>query len=157
MPPYPKSDFLSHFFTKVRKTDSCWLWLAGKDWDGYGIYWVHKRSVRAHRWIYEQLKEAVPAHLVIDHLCKTPACVNPDHMRVVTNGENVLCGESFSAKNKKKTYCKRGHKLSDDNIFTVPSHPESRRCRTCHEAQWREWRRKYGYFKGPDEFALITS
>jgi hypothetical protein len=43
----------------------------------------------AHRVYWERANGPVPDGLEIDHLCYTPACVNPAHMETVTHGENL--------------------------------------------------------------------
>jgi hypothetical protein len=48
--------------------------------------------VYTHRYAYEQAKGPIPAGMVIDHLCRNRACCNPDHLEVVTRGENVKRG-----------------------------------------------------------------
>ena len=121
---------LERFWAKVRKTDTCWEWTAQRNW-GYGRFALtHRKMVRAHRFSYELHKGPIPQGLVIDHLCRNKACVNPDHLELVTNRENVLRGVGTSAVNAKKTHCKRGHHLSGDNLYVNPR-DGSRHCRSC--------------------------
>lgn len=76
------------FFKKVRKTESCWLWIGGKTTSGYGEFQVEKKTRYVHRWVYEFFKEKIPKDLHIDHLCNVRNCVNPDHLEAVTIQEN---------------------------------------------------------------------
>lgn len=81
------------FWAKVHKTDSCWLWTATDDGHGYGHFQAgtnrhNARSVKAHRWAYEDLVGPIPEGMVLDHLCHVPRCVNPDHLRVVSQRVN---------------------------------------------------------------------
>lgn len=144
------------FWSKVDKTDDCWIWTAGKNHYGYGSYRliVNGRSFAAqsHRLSYEDAVGPIPDGMVIDHLCRTPACVNPAHMEVVSRGENVLRGESSSAKHARgencgrcascvnaiKTHCVRGHLLDGDNLYVANS--GMRVCRAC--AQERRSKRR---------------
>ena len=48
----------------------------------------------AHRYYYEKLRGPIPEGMQIDHLCRLPACVNPDHLEVVTPTQNVRRGRS---------------------------------------------------------------
>lgn len=66
----------------------CWVCLLWKDKDGYGRIWHKGRNTPAHRVAWEKANGPIPEGLVIDHLCRNPSCVNPDHMEVVTAAEN---------------------------------------------------------------------
>jgi hypothetical protein len=82
------SDRDANFWAKVDKTETCWLW-TGAMLNGYGKFWAGK-TVFAHRWSYERFIGPIPKGLHLDHLCRVPACVRPDHLEAVTNRENVL-------------------------------------------------------------------
>jgi hypothetical protein len=139
---------LQRFWSKIVKTPYCWLWIGSLDKDGYpGWFWLsgNKRTGyirrRAHRFAYELFKGPIPTGLVIDHLCLTPACVNPDHLEAVTVHENTMrSGIAGAAVNFRKTECKRGHPLSGENLW-INSNGE-RICRICKHAIWHRWHRK---------------
>lgn len=67
----------------------CWNWQGATDHAGYGADWWKGRYYRAHRSVYEQHKGPIPIGLVLDHLCRNPRCVNPDHLEPVTDETNV--------------------------------------------------------------------
>lgn len=69
----------------------CWVWLGSHD-RGYGHFGVDGGYVRAHRWAWEALVGPIPPGLVLDHLCRNPSCVNPDHLEPVTRAENTRRG-----------------------------------------------------------------
>lgn len=122
------------FWSKVEKTESCWIWTGSKP-NGYGQFYLEGKNRPAHRVSYELLRGAIPNGLVLDHLCQTPACVNPDHLEPVTHQENIRRGprERYGA-NRYKTHCSRGHLLSGDNVLLQGSR---RRCRECRLARER--------------------
>ena len=76
----------------------CWLWTGVVDRKGYGQFRVGsqadstRRLVKAHRWAYEHLVGPIPEGRQIDHLCRVPWCVNPEHLEPVTNRENTVRG-----------------------------------------------------------------
>lgn len=73
---------LDRFWTKVvkRGPDDCWLWLAGKDKDGYGKFWYEGKTIRAHRFSYELCYGLIPEEYGCFHDCDFPSCVNPHHL-----------------------------------------------------------------------------
>lgn len=135
-----KTDPEKRFWSKVEKTDTCWLWKAGKDPFGYGAHWFNGKKVNAHRYSYQICVGEVPSGLVLDHLCRVPACVNPKHLEPVTQKENVLRGVGITAINAKKTHCKNGHDISPGNYYYRDGF---RKCKTCVK-KWSSDYEKYG-------------
>lgn len=69
----------------------CWIWRDGRH-DTYGGIGVEGTYVAAHRYIYERERGPIPDSLFLDHLCRNPGCVNPDHLDPVTNAVNCRRG-----------------------------------------------------------------
>lgn len=65
--------------------------------------------VQAYRFAYEHFVGPIPEGLELDHLCRNPGCVNPEHLEPVTHGENTR--RMIDAVFKTPT-CKRGHDRS---------------------------------------------
>lgn len=107
----------------------CWLWLGAMDGHGYGHLYVGGRYLSAHRVGYELQNGQIPVGMVIDHLCRTPACVNPDHLDAVTQSENLLRSPLMGAHNAARTHCKRGHEFNAENTRFRPN--GHRTCITC--------------------------
>lgn len=123
--------------------NGCWLWTgatAGRDDDhAYGRIWSglrsengHPLAIQAHRAVYELAVGPIADGLQIDHLCRNPRCVNPDHLEPVTYEENQRRGNSPMAQQARQTHCKRGHPLDDENTYHWKG---TRRCRRCNADQ----------------------
>jgi HNH endonuclease len=125
----------------VTVAEGCWLWTGCLSTAGYAKIGKGSRGegwIGAHRVVYEALVGPIPDGLVIDHLCRNRACVNPAHMEVVTQCENTLRGESPMAQQKRRTHCPEGHAYTPDN--TVVDKQGKRRCRTCKVVYLRNYR-----------------
>lgn len=87
--------FIARFHTKYQIADGCWLWRAGKFAKGYGMVNLGRDACGtqhtdyAHRVAYVIAKGDIPEGMVVRHSCDTPACVNPDHLKLGTQGDNV--------------------------------------------------------------------
>lgn len=128
------------FWAKVDRggPGDCWLWVAGRNTDGYGRFKVGGRHVKAHRWAYESLVGPIPEGLEIDHLCRNPPCVNPAHMEPVVHRENLLRGDTLPAVQVARTHCPQGHPYAGDNLRV--SSDGRRVCRACHRRRMAERR-----------------
>lgn len=115
------------FWSKVRQTDSCWLW-TGATSDGYGRFAHEGRTDVAHRLAWRALVGPIPDGLHIDHLCRVRRCVNPEHLEPVTCRENVLRGIGPSAEHAVKTHCPAGHEYTPENTYRYRN---MRMCRAC--------------------------
>ena len=101
----------------------CWLW-KGHTVKGYGRVWDGVGQRLAHRVTYTLAKGPIPADLVIDHMCRTPQCVNPKHLQAITVKQN--CDGV-----KKKTHCIHGHEFTEASTYVAPG-TGKRSCQTCH-------------------------
>ena len=120
---------------KVVVSDSgCWLWTGSKTHNGYASAKVEGDRVRVHRYAYERAFGPIPVGLVVDHLCFTRECINPDHLEVVTQAENLRRSrERYGL----RVTCSHGHPY--DSVNTRYESDGRRTCRICD----RDRRRAY--------------
>ena len=114
----------------------CWLWTGGKNQYGYGRFYVAAGQPQAvaHRAVYELHRGPVPAGLVLDHLCRVPACVNPDHLEPVSHAENLRRGATKGgALYTPPTHCPHGHEYDESNTYwrRGAAGNMTRDCRAC--------------------------
>ena len=133
----------------VYQGDPCWTWTGFRDRDGYGRmtvwksryqpYLPHTKNYLAHKLVYQLFVEPIPSPLVTDHLCRNRACVNPNHLEIITVKENTLRSpDAPAAVNARKTHCPLGHPYNSDHLSTSPSVVNKRRvCRTCYN-KWQQ-------------------
>ena len=117
--------------------ESCWEWMGAASGLGHGRINRGGKSVAPYRMMYELKVGPIPDGLVIDHLCRNPRCLNPDHMEPVTSGENVLRGVGPSAMAARQERCCRGHEYTPENVVWLYD-GRARGCRECR----RMWSRR---------------
>ena len=119
----------------------CWLWCASLNEHGYGRVRYEGRSWRAHRAIYQIITGTLPP--LLDHRCRQRCCVNPVHLRPITNAENIRLGLSGSvngARQRAKTECPHGHLYANENLIITKE--GERLCRRCTLAKHSRYRAK---------------
>jgi hypothetical protein len=140
----PVENPIPRFLSKVECLENgCWQWTAATYRGGYGAFGVGSElQGYAHRWSYVFFVGNIPERHVLDHLCRNPGCVNPDHLEAVPQRVNHMRGrnpEVTRARYQAQTHCRRGHPFDEENTYR---HPNGRRvCRTCFREYDRLWAR----------------
>lgn len=129
------------FFAARRKRDEngCWLWTLRKNEHGYGTI----NGALAHRCVWASIIGPIPDGMCVLHKCDVPACINPEHLYIGTQLDNIRdrtkrgrgnAGQTWKQKNpkQKQTHCVRGHALLPVNRDKYGS------CKPCHVIRERE-------------------
>ncbi len=121
---------IAKVWTRVRvgSPEECWPVLKPQRWRGYGAIYLDAgdgaRHWRTHRLVHFLFTGEKPP--VVMHTCDNPPCCNPAHLLGGTQAENIAdCvrkGRKFvktpsPGRCSERTHCKRGHALTDDNVY----------------------------------------
>lgn len=132
--PPDETEFLR--YVHPEPMSGCWLWIGVDDGDtGYGRF--GPRQHQAHRVSWLLYRGPIPAGLFVLHRCDVPRCVNPTHLFLGTQTDNVrdcIAKGRFSWRTtwvyeRLKTRCPVGHPYSGENLVVRPN--GERRCRIC--------------------------
>jgi hypothetical protein len=132
------------FWAKVARGADCWEWGGARNTSGYGWFRFgpDRTPTGAHRVAYELSNGPIPDGLAVLHRCDNPPCVNPAHLFLGTNQDNVTDKVNKGRHpNSRQVTCRHGHPFDEANTYVTRR--GARMCRTCNRlAQQRYARRK---------------
>jgi len=77
---------------RIDPDTGCWNWLMSLSHGAAQLHAVvdgERKTIRAYRFAWEQVNGPIPPGVQIRHDCDNAACVNPDHLRLGTQLDNV--------------------------------------------------------------------
>lgn len=102
-------------FVDKSSDDACWNWTGHTSGSGYkyASFWDGLRTVKGHRFAYELTFGKIPNGLIACHKCDNPLCVNPHHIFLGTQKDNMAD-------------CKRKHRMNNEaKVHLGEQHPRS--------------------------------
>lgn len=143
MNKHDKATRAERFWSKVPVRspwpEDCWEWkgcFGGGRRGEYGKFEANGPFAYAHRAAWILTGSEIPSDLEIDHACRNPKCVRPEHLSLVDPGYNIAQGRATrNARWRAKTHCKRGHELSGGNLRRQGPGGKWRLCLTCKLAR----------------------
>lgn len=130
----------------TRSPEGCLIY-GGATQNGYGVFNVGGKAVKAHRYAYEQVNGPIPEGMTLDHECHNKslargecapgpcrhrACCDPGHLIVRGMWDNTRMGGAFTAAHSRKTHCPQDHEYDGVN---------ARGERICHRCQYAATKR----------------
>jgi len=105
---------------KINEKTGCHEWIGSKLPKGYGTFRLNtETAIRAHRFSYEYYKHKIPENMHCLHNCDNPSCVNPDHLFLGTNNDNVKDkmrkGRSYRPIGEKHPFAK----IKDADVYKI--------------------------------------
>lgn len=127
----------------IKKVPSgCWEWQGSLSKSGYAHIGINDRTYRAHRISYTEWVGEIPAGMLVCHTCDNRKCINPEHLWLGTNSDNmrdcVSKGRFVVRPKLKRTHCIHGHKFTKKNTYLAPS--GGRHCQVCQRDKYKRKR-----------------
>ena len=132
---WPKVDLDGPLAANDPSLGACWVWTGNVGSGPYGLFWDGDHMMNAHRFAWSALIGPPTAGMVLDHFaCDNKLCVNPTHLREVTQRENTLRSTSVAGVHAAATACPHGHPYDDENTYRRPD-GKGRGCLACRRSR----------------------
>jgi len=117
----------------------CIPWVGTEASGGYGRPMFRGRRCGAHQVMYELVYGPIPDGLVVRHACDWPPCINPLHLLLGTQQQNIEDMVERGRHSNGRDKIEKCPRCGGD--FSVLDRGE-RRCRPCYLAYQREYNTK---------------
>lgn len=113
---------LTEFNKRIKRSEGCWEWLGYVATNGYGLFICNSKVEFAHRYAAKVFKHVDIEGKVVAHHCDNPPCVNPDHLFVGSQLDNV---KDMDAKGRRKNGAvpcgeeQHLHKLTESDVHRI--------------------------------------
>lgn len=118
---HPIEERFWRFVTKLSDAE-CWKWQGSKSDKGYGKF-PHEKEQQAHRVSYILFKGEIPEKTMVLHHCDNPSCVNPSHLYLGDNKQNMV---DMISRNRAKPRGKPP-KLTDEQVRIIAESTDTRK------------------------------
>ncbi len=109
------------FWSKIEKTDTCWIWKSSLNKDGYGNLGIGNNNFRSHRIAWELTNGPIPPKMNVLHHCDVRACCNPSHLYLGTQKENRRDADLRGKTNLPKGSAHPNAKLTEAQVIEIRS------------------------------------
>lgn len=141
--PYPNTEVpqrvVKRFWSKVNKDGpiqphcpelgKCWEWMAGCFEQGYGAFGFDRRTQKAHRISWLITTGSLPDGMFVLHKCDNTKCVNPSHLRLGTNDDNM----ADMVSKRRSSWGARNVSVSSPHLLNPPSKLTERQVRAIRD------------------------
>lgn len=103
------------FLSRCEQVGDCWEWKNALS-HGYGRVWHEGKVKRTHRVSYELFIGPIPTAMVVRHRCDNRKCVNPAHLEVGTQSDNI---KDSLKRNRAKNWAGPTSKLTEIQVEEI--------------------------------------